>query len=225
MLESVFIMLETDIGGGGLLLGVFADRTHAIAAARSHAEYRIDRWHKREIEQFGLDPDGLNPYSSKVQTFNESTDVLIANGETGEHESLHWHVQRFDVTPNAHDEPEQLEHSSNLRRGSAKSRYEIPTAAPGVTVAIGWDNPLQTFFAQVARIQHGQEDDDESIMFWVGCAYGEVTSVERLAELIAAYAALSPEMATQLRADRAAALDRGPTALQRTMSGRTRRQP
>ena len=29
------------------------------------------------------------------------------------------------------------------------SRYHIPAQDPGLTVIVGWDNPLTTFFAQV----------------------------------------------------------------------------
>ena len=28
------------------------------------------------------------------------------------------------------------------------SRYNIPSQNPALTIIIGWDNPLQTFFAQ-----------------------------------------------------------------------------
>ena len=29
------------------------------------------------------------------------------------------------------------------------SRYSVPTQHPGLTVIVGWDNPLATFFVQV----------------------------------------------------------------------------
>ena len=31
------------------------------------------------------------------------------------------------------------------------SRRSIPARAPDLTVVVGWDNPLSTFFAQVER--------------------------------------------------------------------------
>ena len=31
------------------------------------------------------------------------------------------------------------------------SRRSIPAHAPDLTVVVGWDNPLSTFFAQVER--------------------------------------------------------------------------
>jgi len=37
------------------------------------------------------------------------------------------------------------------------SRRSIPAHAPDLTVVVGWDNPLSTFFAQVER---NQDDDD-----------------------------------------------------------------
>jgi len=35
------------------------------------------------------------------------------------------------------------------------SRYSIPALQPGLTVTVGWDNPLTTFFAQVVRRESG----------------------------------------------------------------------
>jgi hypothetical protein len=35
------------------------------------------------------------------------------------------------------------------------SRYSIPAQQPGLTVIVGWDNPLATFFAQIVRRESG----------------------------------------------------------------------
>ena len=52
------------------------------------------------------------------------------------------------------------------------SRRSIPARAPGLTVIVGWDNPLSTFFAQVERVQ---DDDDprDPILLWIGSAVGK----------------------------------------------------
>jgi hypothetical protein len=94
------------------------------------------------------------------------------------------------------------------------SRRSIPARAPGLTVVVGWDNPLSTFFAQVER---AQDDDDprDPILLWIGGGFGEVAQAEHLAGPLAPYAELTSEIVEQLRADRAADADRGPSALQR----------
>jgi len=53
------------------------------------------------------------------------------------------------------------------------SRRSIPARTPDLTVVVGWDNPLSTFFAQVER---AQDDDDprDPILLWIGSAVGEV---------------------------------------------------
>ena len=96
------------------------------------------------------------------------------------------------------------------------SRRYIPARQPGVTVVVGWDNPMSTFFAQVTRVQ---DDDDERdpVMFWIGGMFGEVCRAEDLAQPLAPYADLTAADIGQLRADRAASADRGPTELQRVM--------
>ena len=93
------------------------------------------------------------------------------------------------------------------------SRYEIPTRAPDLTAAVGWDNPLQSFFAQVSRPEEGDDEEDNMIL-WVGAAPREVVTVEDLAQHLAPFADLAPDMAERLRADRAAKLDQAPTEAQ-----------
>ena len=95
------------------------------------------------------------------------------------------------------------------------SRRSIPASAPDLTVVVGWDNPLSTFFAQVERVQ---DDDDprDPILLWIGSAVGEVAQAEQLAGPLAPYAELTSAIVEQLRADRTADADRGPSALQRT---------
>ena len=99
------------------------------------------------------------------------------------------------------------------------SRRDIPSRQTGMTVTVGWDNPMMTFFGQVARIQ----DDDhphDPLLLWVGGEPGEITRAEDLAAPLAPYAVLTEEHIDQLRADRAADADRAPSPLQRAMAGR-----
>jgi hypothetical protein len=94
------------------------------------------------------------------------------------------------------------------------SRYEIPARNPQHIIAVGWDNPLNTFFAQVSRPVEN-EDGEDPIILWLGASRPrEIVSVEDLAQHLEPYAALSPEMLDQLRADRAANIDQPPTHVQ-----------
>ncbi len=96
------------------------------------------------------------------------------------------------------------------------SRRHITARAPGLTVTVGWDNPLSTFFAQVTR-QQSPDDMRDRVVFWIGGLAGEVRRAEDLVVPLAPYADLTPNDIAQLRADRAASADRGPTDLQRHM--------
>ncbi len=93
------------------------------------------------------------------------------------------------------------------------SRHDIPALHPGLTVTVGWDNPLQTFFTQVSR--DNPPDDEHSVLFWIGGEWQAVIYPQDLIIPLAPYAILTDDMIDLLRADRAANLDRGPTALQR----------
>lgn len=97
------------------------------------------------------------------------------------------------------------------------SRHEIPAKRADVIVSVGWDSPLQTYFAQVE--QKDPSDEDEGILLWVGGSPKEIQTPEALAGALAAYADLSAETIAALRADFVADLDRAPTPLQRRRLG------
>lgn len=84
-----------------------------------------------------------------------------------------------------------------------------------MTVACGWDNPLQTYFCTVLREPPLSEEDADSVVLWLGLDLREVQTPEEMAAPLAAYADLDAPTIRLLRADRGRSLDRGPTALQR----------
>lgn len=112
------------------------------------------------------------------------------------------------------------------------SRHTIEAGEPGrYEIIVGYDPPLDSFFGQVidrevrARIERAQEEherayrealasgvgpetneneaeDEDYFTLWVGTTVGEVPTVDVLAEALAPYATLTPEMRETLRADR-----------------------
>ncbi len=103
------------------------------------------------------------------------------------------------------------------------SRNTIPPRQSGLTVVVGWDNPLRTFFAQVDR-QQDDDDPRDPTLLWVGCAPGEILRAEALVQPLAPYAELTDAHLAKLRADRAADADRAPSPLQRAMLARLGRR-
>ncbi|GAB0119878.1 hypothetical protein [Acidisoma sp. 7E03] len=103
------------------------------------------------------------------------------------------------------------------------SRHVIPARDPSLSIVVGWDNPLQSFFAQVERAEDPEEDDDDPILLWVGAAPREVITVEDLARHMAPYAGLPADVAEQLRRDRASMLGHTPTAIQQAALAAIRR--
>jgi len=57
------------------------------------------------------------------------------------------------------------------------SRRTIPPHRPGHVVIVGWDNPMETFFAQV--LPAGGDVDDRNLVLWVG-GLARTVMVERL---------------------------------------------
>ena len=88
------------------------------------------------------------------------------------------------------------------------SRYKFKGRDPRHTIVIGWDNPLETFFAQV---WDGEPGDDYGVELWIGCEIGEIEDVEELAEIVARRQKQAIE-AARPRPPRRGALPMPPTA-------------
>ena len=81
-------------------------------------------------------------------------------------------------------------------------------------VAVGWDNPLMTYFAQVILGQV-DEDTEDAIVLWLGGLPREVLAPEAMVEPLAPWLDLSAPIIDQLKLDRLADVDRGPSPVQR----------
>jgi hypothetical protein len=71
--------------------------------------------------------------------------------------------------------------------GETMSRYYIPADSAQYTVVVGFDNPLQTFFAMVTDTEKEQNDEDDCIVLWEGCNPYEITDVDILEEKVKSY--------------------------------------
>jgi hypothetical protein len=91
------------------------------------------------------------------------------------------------------------------------SRYRIPAQHPPLTVIVGWDNPLQTLFAQV--FDPSIEDDEDAYLVWIGTALQDITTVAALQAQLAGWATIPADIVAQLTRDQQAATP--PTPLQR----------
>ena len=91
------------------------------------------------------------------------------------------------------------------------SRYSIPAQQPGLTVIVGWDNPLQTLFAQV--FDPSIEDDEAACLLWIGTAPGAIPTIAALQAQLVGWATIPPDIVERLTRDQQTATP--PTPLQR----------
>lgn len=87
------------------------------------------------------------------------------------------------------------------------SRYELkPRPGNGVIrVVIGWDRPLQTFFAQVFTPTDDEPEEGEATI-WLGTEPGELPTPELAIRVAEAYAEIPETLAATLAADMTASL-------------------
>lgn len=82
------------------------------------------------------------------------------------------------------------------------SRHSIPGRNPDHDVVVGWDPPLQTYFAIILDPTL-DEDDDAYTVLWVGAdRFGEIDRVHDLRTKVEPYATIPEDVIRQLVVDR-----------------------
>lgn len=84
------------------------------------------------------------------------------------------------------------------------SRHEFTsqqTDGTSYECTVGWDRPLNTFFAQVFEFAPG-ESTSEKILLWLGTSYSEIQDANAVTTAIQPYCTVPPELALRLEQDR-----------------------
>jgi hypothetical protein len=100
-----------------------------------------------------------------------------------------------------------------MSKEDVMSRYTFEGSRPELSIVVGWDNPLKTYFAQV---WDGGGPGQGELRLWVGAGRDKVPTAEMLAELVAPYGEVPTDVLAQLDEDHE--LRTGPTTLQRPLS-------
>jgi hypothetical protein len=78
---------------------------------------------------------------------------------------------------------------------------EAASTHGALRIAIGWDPPLNSYFAIVQRENDGVDDDGRELL-WIGTRYGEIVEPDTVIDAIRPFAAIPDELAATLGADR-----------------------
>jgi hypothetical protein len=89
------------------------------------------------------------------------------------------------------------------------SRYRIPPDDPRYEVIIGWDDPLETYFATVFD-PPVDADDGAACVLWVGSALRALPTVALLQACLRGYATIPADVVAQLQQDGAHTTPRSP---------------
>lgn len=87
------------------------------------------------------------------------------------------------------------------------SRHTFAGTA-GITVTIGYDRPLATFFVQVFK-PHATMDGEEETIVWEGTSPGELPTAAAAIAIARDYADLPADLGITLESDRLKTLGRG----------------
>lgn len=83
------------------------------------------------------------------------------------------------------------------------SRYELkakPDTPRVVRAVVGWDRPLQTYFAQVFTLD---DDDEEEATIWEGTSLRELPTADDALALVSPHAIVPDDLLARLEADEA----------------------
>lgn len=90
------------------------------------------------------------------------------------------------------------------------SRYVIPSKSAEHEIVIGYDRPMDTYFAQVAKGKLEDLDFENEPVLWLGASrMEEITEIDDLRAAIKDYADIPPDISRKLAADRSQAQDMG----------------
>jgi hypothetical protein len=78
------------------------------------------------------------------------------------------------------------------------SRYTFTGHRPALSIVVGWDKPLRTYFAQVWE---GGGPPAGELRLWVGAGLDRVLTVETLAGLLAPYGDIPKRLVSRLEDD------------------------
>lgn len=81
------------------------------------------------------------------------------------------------------------------------SRRTFHGSPATMRIVVGWDPPLQTYFAQVWDTEGSGEQKGDHPVLWVGCAWQEVQTVQELDALLAPYGGVPEPIRAELIAD------------------------
>src|SRR5262244_2912011 len=84
-------------------------------------------------------------------------------------------------------------------REVSMSRYCIPSQRPGLTVIVGWDNPLRTLFAQV--FNPWIEEDADACLLWIGTAPEAIPTLAALQAQLVGWATIPDDIVDHLLRD------------------------
>lgn len=85
------------------------------------------------------------------------------------------------------------------------SRHDLQPKADQphvVRATVGWDRPLQTFFAQVFFRTEDEPDEGEALI-WLGTEPGEMLTPEAVIAVVAPHVEMPPDLAERLDAENA----------------------
>ena len=83
------------------------------------------------------------------------------------------------------------------------SRHELDPINPTHEVALGWDPPMRTYFAQVLDSTASEESDAYEVL-WIGTRFQEVLNPATVIAAVAPFATVPPDLLDQLARDRRA---------------------
>lgn len=78
-----------------------------------------------------------------------------------------------------------------------------PVTSIDYEITVGWDRPMQTYFAQVYAFEKGASSAPEPIL-WIGTGFCEHPEPENVIDAVRPYLTIPDNLHTILRADREA---------------------
>jgi hypothetical protein len=80
------------------------------------------------------------------------------------------------------------------------SNYSFKGNNPNHEVMVGWDPPLNTYFAHVLDVSKNEDDNGRDLL-WIGCTPNEIHDLETITRELAPYARVSEVTLARMYSD------------------------
>lgn len=170
----------------------------------------LDNYWRQEVMSFGAGPTSCHIFHELVAVanwLNGNTDWKAADyaSTASVMPEMGWRAAGIAAKspPPESRLPRPEEESDATWVAEGRTRFRLKGRKPSVTVIVGWDPPMTTYFAQVwDSPDKSRHYESGNLLLWLGTSFSEVEEVDALKEAVEPFVTLPLKLTERLGTQR-----------------------